>query len=96
MFRRKPKSIGDILGQAMRQDGLETPLIQRRLIAGWDKVAGTVVAKYTTEKYIKNQTLFVKISNPAMRADLAMRRTQLASELNKLVGSYVISDIKIY
>ncbi len=80
----------------MRQDGLEVPLCQRRLVGAWEEVTGGVVAKYTEYKYIKNQTLFVKINNPALRSDLSMMKAKLIKELNSRVGSFVISDIRIY
>lgn len=96
MFKRNVKSLDDVLHHLLRSSGLETPLLQRRLIEAWDEVAGTVVAKYTAEKYIKNQTLFVKITNPALRNDLTMMRGQLVKRLNDSVGSMVIADVRIY
>ena len=77
MFKREVKSINDILQQFLRKEGLETPLQQKRLIDAWDSVAGQMVAHYTEEKFIKNQILFVKITNPALRQDLSMMRQQL-------------------
>lgn len=96
MFRRKPKIIGEIINQFLRNEGLELPLIQRRLIESWDEITGNAIAKYTQEKFIKNQTLFVKITNPALRADLTMMKATLIQKLNAQVGSFVISDIKFY
>jgi len=96
MFKREVKPLGNVLMQFLRTQGLETPLLQRRLINAWEKVAGTMVANYTTEKYIKNQTLVVKISNPALRQDLDMMRQQLVKRLNEEVGAMIINDIRIY
>lgn len=96
MFRRTPKIIGEIINQFLRNEGLELPLIQRRLIESWDEITGNTIAKYTQEKFIKNQTLFVKITNPALRADLTMMKATLIQKLNAQVGSFVISDIKFY
>lgn len=70
--------------------------MQRRLIESWESVAGEVVARYTESKFIKNQTLMVKITNPALRSDLNMMRTILKDKLNAAVGSQVIADVKIY
>ncbi len=80
----------------MRQNGLETQLLQRRLLAAWDDVAGPVVAQYTETKEIKNQTLWVKIANPAVRQDLQMCRTALVDQLNAKVGTRLIAEIKVY
>lgn len=96
MFRREVKSVADVLQQLLREEGLETPLQQKRLIDSWETVTGRIVARYTTEKFIQNQTLYVKIVNPALRQDLAMMRQQLVKRLNEQVGSFIVSDIKVY
>lgn len=96
MFRREVKSVADVLQQLLREEGLETPLQQKRLIDSWETVTERIVARYTTEKFIQNQTLYVKIVNPALRQDLAMMRQQLVKRLNEQVGSFIISDIKVY
>lgn len=96
MFRRDVQNLADVLNLCLRRNGLETPLLQRRLIDSWEKVVGPGIAAYTKEKYIKNQTLFVKISNPALRSDLSMMRQRLVSLLNNVVGSMVIADVRIY
>ncbi len=96
MFRREVKKIDGLLSQFLRASGLETPLLQRRLIDAWPEVAGQMVMNYTSNVFISNQTLMVKIDNSALRAELSMMRTQLANKLNQHVGAYVISDIKFY
>ena len=96
MFRKSVTSIEPLLAQFLRRQGLETPLLQKRLIDNWGEVAGPMAARYTTEIFIKNQTLFVKIQNPALRQDLSMMRSQLVQRLNHSVGSQIIADIRIY
>ena len=95
MFKQQPKAISDILQQLLREQGLETPLRQKRLIDAWEKVTGATVARYTGEKFIKNQTLHVKITSPALRHDLSMMRSQLVKRLNAEVGAMVIADVRI-
>ncbi len=96
MFKRDVQTLADILTQCLRHDGLETPLMQRRLIDSWGKVAGRAIDKYTGEKFIRNQILFVKIVNPALRADLTMMRERLVNNLNVEVGARIITDIKFF
>ena len=96
MFRQKVKSIAELLPEFLRNQGLETPLQQRRLIDSWETVVGAPIAAYCSDKFIKNQTLFVKVMNPALRADLTMNRSILVRRLNELVGSMVIADIRFY
>lgn len=95
MFRRKVKPVNDIVLELLRTQGLEAPLQQRRLIDAWDQVVGQMISQYTKEKYIKNQTLFVRISNPSLRADLNMMRTELKDKLNSAINAQVIAEVRI-
>ena len=96
MFKRDVLPLDEVLKKLLREEGLEVPLLQKRLVDSWEVVTGNVVARYTAEKFIRNQTLFVKITNPALRQDLSMMRAQLVKRLNEQVGSFFISDIKIF
>lgn len=94
MFKRDVQSIRDLVMRNLRLQGLETPLLQKRLVESWPAVAGNVIARYTLNAYIRNQTLFVHLSSPALRADLSMRRQVFVARLNAAVGSQVIVDIR--
>jgi predicted nucleic acid-binding Zn ribbon protein len=96
VFRKKVRSIGELLPEFLRNEGLETPLQQKRLIDSWDAGVGAPIAAYCGEKFIKNQTLYVKLQNPALRADLTMNRSILVRRLNEQVGAQVIADIRFY
>ena len=80
----------------LRREGLETPLLQKRAVAAWDTLMGPTIVRYTGEKFIKNQTLFVKITNPALRQDLSMMRTRIVQRINEAVGSQVIVELRVY
>jgi hypothetical protein len=95
MFRRNTESLNDVLLRSLRQLGLETPLLQKRLIDSWPDVAGKIAARYTADIYIRNQTLVVHLTNPALRADLMMQRTRLVKELNNVVKTTMITDIQL-
>lgn len=94
MKRREAQTITQLIHHYLREEGLETPLNQYRLIAAWPEVAGKVVAKYTRDLSIRNQVLMVHLSSAALRAELQMRRAELMKQLNEKVGSVVIYDIK--
>lgn len=96
MFKRKVRSLSELLPEILRHEGLETPLLQKRLIASWDEVVGKPIARYSGERFIKNQTLYVKITSPALRNDLAMSRALLVRRLNETVGAQIIADIRFY
>ena len=94
MFKRNVQTIKDLVLRNLRVQGLETPLLQKRLIESWPVVAGEAIARYTTEVSIRNQTLYVRLRVPALRADLSMRRQEFVKRLNEYVGSQLITDIR--
>lgn len=94
MFKRREQAIHDLIMRNLRAQGLETPLLQKRLIEAWPIVAGEAIARYTTEVSISNQTLIVRLRVPALRADLSMRRQEFVNLLNEYVGNQVIADIR--
>ena len=94
MFKRREQAIHDLILRNLREQGLETPLLQKRLIEAWPIVAGEAIARYTTNVVIRNQTLIVALRVPALRADLSMRRQELIQRLNEYVGNQVIADIR--
>ena len=94
MFRSQSEQIKGVLQEYIREQGLETPLLQKRLIDAIPKVIGSRLAAYLANPYIKNQTLFVSVKSPALRADLTMGRSKLVKLLNEEVKSNIIKDIK--
>jgi predicted nucleic acid-binding Zn ribbon protein len=94
MFKRDVKEIKDLILRNLRAQGLETPLLQKRLIEAWPTVMGDVIAGYTQNLYIRNQTLYVHLTSPALRADLSMQRQEIVRRLNESVGSQVIAEVR--
>lgn len=94
MFKRDIKSIKDIVLQSLRVNGLETPLLQKRIVDSWQEVVGEMISRYTLNVYIENQTLVVRMSSPALRQELSMRRDYYVELLNNKVGAKVIYNIR--
>ena len=95
MKRRDAQPIGELVRHFLRQESLESPLNERRLISAWAGVLGPTIASYTREIYIKNQTLYVHLTSAPLRQELMMGREMLVRTLNRHVGAQVIANIVI-
>ena len=93
MRRTNSEAVGDLIRQYLRQQGLESPLNEYRLIAGWEHVMGPIIARYTKEVIIRNQTLYVQLTSPVIRQELHMQRRELTARLNAYAGAQVIVNI---
>lgn len=93
MKRNDAQQIGDMIRKFFRQNGLESPLNEYRLVQAWNDVVGPVISRYTTNLYIKNQILYVHLSSSVLREELMMGRDVLVRNLNQRVGAQVIVNI---
>ena len=93
MKRNNAQSIGELIRHCLRQESLETPLNEVRLIKAWPEVLGPAINSYTKELYIKNQVLYVHLSSAVLRQELMMGREILVRNLNAKVGAQVITNI---
>lgn len=96
MKRTKPKDLNAILASYLREEGLETPLLQHRIThQGWAEIVGPLIASHTESLKIVNQTLYVQCNHASIRQEIVMRRTEIAHQLNLYVDAYIISDIVV-
>ena len=93
MKRTNSEAVGDLIRQFLRQQGLEAPLNEYRLINAWPKVLGQSVCAYTKDLKIYNQVLFVTVTSSVLRQELLMNRRSLVARLNEYVKAQVITDI---
>lgn len=96
MRKRNTEQIGEVIQQFMRLNGIETPYNQYRLIQSWSAVMGEAISRYTGNIFIKNQTLHVQITSPAVRQNLLMEHRSIARRLNEYVDAQVIEDVIFY
>ena len=93
MRRNNAEQIGDMIRKFFRQNGLESPLNEYRLVDAWKDVVGATFLKYTSNLYIKNQILYVHLTSATVRQELMMGRDILVRRLNEKVGAQVIVNI---
>ncbi|MCK9159860.1 MAG: DUF721 domain-containing protein [Bacteroidaceae bacterium] len=93
MKRKEAQPIGLLVQQYLRNEGLESPLNEQRLLNAWPEILGSSIASYTSNLYIRNQVLFVHVSSSVLRQDLMMSREKLILQLNQKAGATVINDI---
>ena len=93
MKRNNAEPIGKLIQQFLRQESLESPLNEQRLLDAWPQILGPAIASYTKELYIRNQILYVHLTSAALRQELMIGRELLVRNLNQKVGATVITNI---
>lgn len=93
MKRGSMKSISELVRETCREEGIETPLNEFRLVEAWKVVLGSGVQAYTKDLFIRNQVLYVTLTSSVLRHELMMNRRSLVQRLNAHVKSQVITNI---
>lgn len=94
MKKNQIQPIGDVLKEYLKVFRLQSKIDETTLIASWKEVLGPSINSYTRDLYIKNKVLYVSLTSSALRNELMLMRSRLIKELNDVVGTAVIEDIK--
>lgn len=93
MRRQETQSIAEILGDVLKENHIDTKLNEMQIIEAWFKMLGSTIKKYTTNIYIKDKKLCVKLNSAVLKNELMMSRSNIVKSLNKEVNKEVINDI---
>lgn len=93
MGKHNEHSIKEAIDNLLKTYKLDSKLAEKRLIDSWGKVMGEMIAKHTTDIYIKHQQLFVQLDSAALRNELVLAKSKIVSMLNKEVGAKVINEV---
>jgi predicted nucleic acid-binding Zn ribbon protein len=96
MIHTKSQPVHDILLAWLRAEGLETPLLEYRIVQAWPEVMGEVISRYTRQVFVKDGKLQVQLTSPSLRQNLMMEHKRIAQKLNDHVGAYVVSDVSFF
>jgi chromosome condensin MukBEF MukE localization factor len=92
---RKPNDITlkEGIDKMLKVYRLKNKLDETSVIALWPEIMGNAVANRTTQIYIAQKKLFVRIESSVIKNDLLMIRTGIIQTMNERAGSEVITEI---
>lgn len=87
--------ISEILKTIIEGYRLDKKIDQTRIVEVWADVMGSGIQTYTTGIYLKNSTLFVKLSSAIVRDELSYGKFRIIDNLNRELGREVIKELKL-
>jgi predicted nucleic acid-binding Zn ribbon protein len=82
-----------VLSQFLKENKLDKPLSEKRLIDSWAEVLGENIKQYTTDLSVKNEVLYASISSSVLRHELFLSRYRIRDKLNLHAGGKVIKAV---
>ena len=93
MSKHNEHSLKDAIEQLLKTYKLDDRIAERRLVSSWESVMGGMIAKHTTDIYIKHQQLFVTLDSSALRNELSLAKSKIVKMLNEAAGHNVINEV---
>jgi len=92
---RKPNDITlkDAITKMLSVYRLRGKYDETGIVSHWPEIMGTAVANRTTQIYVSQRKLFVRIESSVIKNELLMVRTGIIQKLNERVGSETITEI---
>jgi hypothetical protein len=95
MRRSQVQRIDSVIRDFLGETNIGKKLKEVSLIAGWEKIMGKMIASRTDKIYIKNDTLYLRLTSPVLKNELAMMRQDIIDRMNEAAGEKLVSRIVI-
>lgn len=96
MRRNKTISLGEALGDLIREYRLEKGLKETAVLNIWEKIAGKVITARTKRTYLREGVLHIWLTSSVVRNELMMLRDALKSQINSRAGEEVVREIILH
>lgn len=92
---RKPNDITlkEGIGKLLNVYKLKGKFDETSVVALWPELMGMAIANRTTQIYVAQKKLFVRIESSVIKNELLMVRSGIIQKINERAGSEVIIDL---
>jgi len=91
--RTNDKTIKEAVEQMLNVYKLRRKFDETSLIAAWPEMMGNAIAKRTTQMYIRERRLFIRVDSSVVKNELVMIRSQILDKMNERAGNKVLDEI---
>lgn len=96
MRRNKTITLGEALGDLIKEYRLEKGLKDAAVLNIWEDIAGKVITARTKRIYLKDGVLHIYLTSSVLRNELMMLRDSLKSRINSRAGEEVVREIMLH
>ncbi len=86
-------SLSEALEGFLESYNLKAKFNETGLIGSWEKIMGKTISNRTEKIYIRDRTLFLKISSSPLRQELLLAKSQLIKLVNREMNQDLIEEV---
>ena len=83
----------EVLDRWLKAYGYDGKMKEMDVIEAWPEMMGIAVSNRTSQIYIKNKKLFLKMDSSVMRDELAHGKEVIIQRVNEKAGFEMINDV---
>ena len=87
------KEIKNLLDIFLKKNNLEKGLLDLEVKRAWHELMENGVSNYTTDVSLKNKTLYIKLSSPALKEELSYGKEKLMKLINERFKKKIVQKI---
>ena len=87
------QSLKDAIGEFLKVSHLSSKLAEQKVIDGWEKIMGKMIAKHTKQISISNKKLYLQLDSAPLKRELFSSREKILKMLNEEAGEEVIQEV---
>ncbi len=85
--------ISEALEEVIEQLGIRKSVLSNRARDVWKDAVGEIINENTTLQNIEKDRLIIVVSNDSWRQELSLRKEEIISKINELIGEEAIKEI---
>ncbi len=85
--------IAEALEEVIEQLGIRKSVLSNRARDVWKDAVGEIINENTTLQNIEKDRLIIVVSNDSWRQELSLRKEEIISKINELIGEEAIKEI---
>tara|TARA_B100000401_G_C52527014_1_gene587238 strand:+ start:389 stop:670 length:282 start_codon:yes stop_codon:yes gene_type:complete len=85
--------IKNLLEIFLKKNNLEKGLLELEVKRAWHELMENGVSNYTTDVSLKNKTLYIKLSSPALKEELSYGKEKLMKLINERFKKKIVQKI---
>ena len=85
--------IKNLLDIFLKKNNLEKGLLDIEVKRAWHELMENGVSNYTTDVSLKNKTLYIKLSSPALKEELSYGKEKLMNLINERFKKKIVQKI---
>jgi predicted nucleic acid-binding Zn ribbon protein len=93
MRKANDKTMKEAIAQMLNVYKIKRKYDESSIVANWAEIVGKPVANRTSEIFISNKKMFLRIESSVVKNELLMMRAQIIEKINTQAGDTLVEEV---